>query len=144
MEGWKHAELTVPLSDELCSVLLFKLCSILLKNVSSKQSLCIGGTAAEVCGKCTDKRSIFLVQHSVAQDKSSGRASGLVIDVVFNAFSFTCVFVCLVVAKGTAISLPVFILMIPADLSVSLSLSDLCIPADLYIRAMLSHFCPSR
>lgn len=39
-------------------------------------------------------------------------------------FSFACVFVCLVVAKGTATSLLVFILMKPADLS--LSLSQIC------------------
>lgn len=93
LEGQKHAELSPPLSNKLCGVLLFELCAILLRNVSSKQSLCTVGTAAELCGKCTDKRSIFLVRHSVAQDKCGGRASGLVIDVVFNAFFF-CVRVC--------------------------------------------------
>lgn len=79
---------------------LFKLCTILLRNVSSKWSLCPASTVAELCGKCTDERSIFLVRRSVAQGRLRGRASGLVIDVVFNAFSFARVWCALQLPKG--------------------------------------------
>lgn len=61
---------------------------------------------------CTDKCSIFLVPQSVAQDMYCGWANSLVIDVYLTPFFLrVCVFACLVVAKGTAISLSVCIHM---------------------------------